>query len=77
MFLKSLGKRRIWRIIGGCLPKGTLYWVQGNSYLLHFVGIKLDINEIKKGGEFDLFEISDCKYFGNIPGSTHVRIQFR
>ena len=34
----------------------TLGYIQDNSRLLHFVGIKLDIKEIRKGGEFFLFE---------------------
>ena len=53
----------------------TLHYIQNKNSLLRFGGIKLGINEIRKGGEFYLFKIYFRRYFGKIPGSTVARLR--
>ena len=53
----------------------TLHYIQNKNSSLYFVGIKLGINEIRKGGEFYLFKASLCRYFQKIPGSTLARFR--
>lgn len=45
----------------------TLLYIQNKNSSLYFVGIKLGINGIRKGGEFYLFKVSFCRYFLEAP----------
>lgn len=45
----------------------TLHYIQNKNSSLYFVGIKLGINGIRKGGEFYLFKVSLCRYFLEAP----------